>query len=177
MPGDEHVDGARPEVEMAEIAGVLPPFGEHLVGDDLAQVVEIGLDAVDLCFGQSGAEPLQRLLARGAVRDELGQHRIVIGRHFAAGLDPGVDPQILREDDLVQQAGAGLELLAGVLGVETHLHRMPLRREGVAVQRRRFAGRHAQHPLHQVDAGDHFGDAVLDLQPGVDLEEVERRRP
>ena len=30
----------------------------------------------------------------------------------------------------------------------------------------------ADHPLHQVDAGDLFGDAVLHLQAGVDFQEV-----
>ena len=34
-----------------------------------------------------------------------------------------------------------------------------------------LAGRDPEHLAHQVDAGDLLGDAVLDLEPGVDLEE------
>ena len=37
-------------------------------------------------------EPVERLLARRRMRDDLGDHRIVIGRDLAAGLDPGIDP-------------------------------------------------------------------------------------
>ena len=34
-----------------------------------------------------------------------------------------------------------------------------------------LAGGDPEHLAHQVDAGDLLGDAVLDLEPGVDLEE------
>ena len=40
-------------------------------------------------------------------------------------------------------------------------------------QRRHLAGGLPDHPLDQIDAGDFFGDAVLDLQARVDFEEVE----
>jgi hypothetical protein len=34
------------------------------------------------------------------------------------------------------------------------------------------AGRDTKHGLHDVDAGDHFGHGVLDLKPGIDLQEI-----
>ena len=37
-----------------------------------------------------------------------------------------------------------------------------------------LAARDADLPLHQVDAGHHLGDRMLDLQARVHLEEVER---
>ena len=40
-------------------------------------------------------------------------------------------------------------------------------------QRQRLAGRDAELPLHEVGAGDHLADGVLDLQAGVHLHEVE----
>ena len=43
-------------------------------------------------------------------------------------------------------------------------------------ERQRLARRDAQLQLDEVEAGDQLGDRVLDLQPGVDLEEVEARR-
>ncbi len=36
-----------------------------------------------------------------------------------------------------------------------------------------FAGRLPDHPFHQIDAGGLFGDAMFNLQPGIDLEEIE----
>ena len=37
-----------------------------------------------------------------------------------------------------------------------------------------LAARDPDLPLHEVDAGHHLGDRMLDLQPRVHLEEVER---
>ena len=39
-------------------------------------------------------------------------------------------------------------------------------------KRQLLAGRHADHLLDQIDAGDQFGDGVLDLQPRVHLEKI-----
>ena len=76
--------------------------------------------------------------------------------------------------------GTGLRLpvLGGVLGVEPDLDRMTLRGG-------RFGGQptavgDVQLQRDQVEAGGLLGDRVLDLQPGVHLEEEEvavRRRP
>ena len=41
------------------------------------------------------------------------------------------------------------------------------------VERQRLARGDANLLLDQVDAGDHFGDRMLDLNAGVDLDEVE----
>ncbi len=47
---------------------------------------------------------------------------------------------------------------------------------GQLAQRRQVTGRQFDHPAHQVDAPDLFGDAVLDLQASVHFEEVEALR-
>ncbi len=39
--------------------------------------------------------------------------------------------------------------------------------------RQRFSAGHADLPFDEIDAGDHLGDGVLDLQAGVHLEEEE----
>ena len=43
-------------------------------------------------------------------------------------------------------------------------------------ERGRLAGGDAQHPFDEVEARDHLGDAVLDLQPRIHLQEIERAR-
>ena len=78
--------------------------------------------------------------------------------------------------DVGEQAGARLEIARRVLGVDAHLDRVRRAAGGDVVERQRLAGREPHHPLDEVDAGDLLGDAVLDLQARVDLEEVERRR-
>ena len=44
-------------------------------------------------------------------------------------------------------------------------------RDGIEIEP--LAARDADLPAHQIDAGDHLGDRMLDLQPRVHLEEVE----
>ena len=49
----------------------------------------------------------------------------------------------------------------------------PCERELLLGERQRLAGGDAQLPLDQVQAGDHLGHRMLDLQAGVHLHEVE----
>ena len=116
-----------------------------------------------------------------AVHDDLGEHRVVVRRDLGAALDPGVDAHVRRGSvTSVSRPELGWKSRAGILGVEARLDRV---RRAVGcrqlVERRQLAGRQAHHPLDEIDAGDLLGDAVLDLQARVDLEEVElaaRRR-
>ena len=68
-----------------------------------------------------------------------------------------------------QGAGGGHEVAAAVLGVDAVLDGVAADL-GVAVAEL-LAGGDAEHLADQVDAGDLLGDAVLDLEAGVDLEE------
>ncbi len=52
---------------------------------------------------------------------------------------------------------------------------MALQLQLVLGERQRLAGRDAKLELDEVEAGDRFGDGMLDLQAGVELEEVEAR--
>ena len=66
-----------------------------------------------------------------------------------------------------------------VLGVQPRLDRVAARDERRLAEREPLARRDPQLLLDEVDAVDELGDRVLDLQPGVHLEEEElaaRRR-
>ena len=71
--------------------------------------------------------------------------------------------------------GRGQEVAAGVLAVDPELDRVRVRL-GVVVAERLAVG-DAELLAHEVDAGDLLGDRVLDLEPGVDLEEARWCRP
>ena len=124
---------------------------------------------------ERGAEFGERFGAVVAADDDLGQHGIVIRRDFGARFDPGFDARFARARRLASERPAlGLKSLAGVFGVNANLHGAAARRwlrtwsSGVSLARGL-----AHHPLHEVDAGDFLGDAVLHLQACVDFEEVE----
>ena len=150
-------------------------------GDDLVTVEQIekeglvGGAAVDDDGGlpQRGAQPRQRFVSVAAPRDDLGDHRVVVGRDDVALRDAGVDPDAGAQRELQQPHGArrGRKVVVGILGVQPGL-------DGVAELGRAFALESTAAgdddlQLHQVEAGGDLGDRVLDLQPGVDLEERE----
>ena len=60
-------------------------------GGGRAQEGEIGRDALDLRRVERRGQPLQRRGPVGAMGDDLGDHRVVVGRHRVALLDAGVD--------------------------------------------------------------------------------------
>ena len=71
----------------------------------------------------------------------------------------------------VHQAGLRLPVLRGILGVEPGLDRMTLGRRRFGIQAAAVGDRELQ--LDQVEPGGLLGDRVLDLQPGVHLQEEE----
>ena len=109
-----------------------------------------------------------------AVRDDLGDHRVEVGRNRIALADAGVDTDTRPggQQEPRDPAGGGGEVPVRVLGVEPRLDGVPQLGGLVAVE---LAARgDVQLQLDQVGAGGDLGDRVLDLQPGVDLEEGEQ---
>ena len=62
---------------------------------------------------------------------------------------------------------------AGFSALMRHLDRVAAPHDRLLIERQRHARRHADLLGDEVDASHHFGDWVLDLQPGVHLEEEE----
>ncbi len=114
-----------------------------------------------------------RRLARRRRDDQLGEHRIVPGGHFGAGIDPAVDPRPVGPGNADEAAGTGAIILGRILGIKAHLDRRAVGFRLKAIEEGEIAGRAAQHPFDQVDASHLLGDAMLDLKTGVDLKEEE----
>ncbi len=68
------------------------------------------------------------------------------------------------------------EAVGRVLGVEAALDGMAALAQVSLPERQLLARSDPDLPLRQVQADDHLGDGVLDLEPGVHLEEVEVAR-
>ena len=81
---------------------------------------------------------------------------------------------LLRRAVAGQPADRGQEIAVGVLGIDAALDR-PARELHVAcLSFELLAGGDADHLLDQIDAGDELGHRMLDLQPRVHLQEIER---
>ena len=70
-------------------------------------------------------------------------------------------------------AGAGLEIPGRVLGVDAALDGVAAEADILLFEVQGQSGGDAQLLAHQIHAGDELGDAVLHLDPGVHLHEVE----
>ena len=74
---------------------------------------------------------------------------------------------------LVIVPGEGRKPFAGSSALMRHLDRVAAPLDRVLGERQRLAGRDADLLGDEVERRDHLGDAVLDLEPGVHLEEPE----
>ena len=160
------------------------PAGVDLAGAQLgpAQQLEqealVGRALVDHHHrvGHRAAQARDRLLARGAVGDDLGQHRVEVSGHGVALGEAGVDADAGagRQPQQADPPGGGGEAARRVLCVQADLDRMAPRRRRIALEA--AAGGDVQLERDEVGAGHDLGHGVLDLQPGVDLHEGELLR-
>ena len=135
-----------------------------------AQEGQVGDEALDLGLVERTPQPLERLLARPSVGDQLRDHRVVADTDLVALGDAGVHADRLRQPEPLDPSRLREERLR-VLGIEPHL-------DGVSLDRRRhvidvLALRDADLLLDEVDPRDRLGNGMLDLDAAVQLEEVE----
>ncbi len=168
----DDLDAGRDVSHPGEQARVHLPSHELRKRQRLAQVIEVGFHARDAAAGEGIDEPQPRLFSRGAVGDELGQQRVVKRRHLAAAIDGGFHADVLWQGHVGEEPGAGAKIAGRIFGVKAGLNGVAVRGR-YGVERRGLAAGQSHHPLDEVDTGHLLGDAVLDLDAGVDLEEVE----
>jgi hypothetical protein len=141
--------------------------------DDLSQVIEVRLEAREGSICERAVHSLDRILTALTTDDDLREHRIVERRDLGAARHPRVAAHAFRESHVREQAGARTESLRGIFGVDADLDGCTRRGAPQRVERRQVARAQPHHPFDQVDPGDFFRHAVLDLQPRVHLEEEE----
>ncbi len=177
----------------AEEARVGVARDERRVPQHPHEQVPVRRHAVDAGPREGRRQRRGRLLPVGRHGDDLGQHRVVEDADLVAADDAGVQPKPTaaaarpsqrgppgivncgwrpRELERVQRAALRLPAGRRILGVQPCLDRVPggLRR---AAGRQRPASRDGQLERHQVQTRRALGDRVLNLEPGVHLEEVE----
>ena len=114
--------------------------------------------------------------------DHLGDHRVVVGADLVAGAEPGVHPDpVVRQGTELHEHARDVEpgepaalrpvVVRRVLGVEPHLDGVPGRCRSGRGEPTALGDPHLL--LDEVEAGEQLGDRVLDLEPGVHLQEPE----
>src|SRR5690606_28730497 len=146
--------------------------GERRVAHDQPVERQHGGHAVHLHLVQRPAAALQRVLPVRSGDDQLGQQRVELAADDGALLDAGVHPYAgaARQSQLGDRAGGGQGVAGGVLAVDAELDAVAARLR-ILGEPQLLPGRDAELLAHQVDARGLLRHRVLDLQPGVDLEE------
>ena len=155
--------------QVAAGLGVAPLLG----GQDRLVERDQGHQAADLVLAEGPQHPRRRPLAIGVPDDQLGDHRVIQRGHLRAGANARVDPHARARGLAVggDRARRRGEVLVRGLGVDPALDRVPAKLHVVLAHRELLAGGDQDLLADDVDAGDHLGDAVLDLHAGVHLEE------
>src|SRR5690606_4961928 len=140
----------------------------------------IVLDALDIEGIERLRLKLDGRLARWRVRNELGDHRVVVHGDLATLGHAGVDAHrhafgraLDRRAVLHETTGGRQEVAEWVFGVDTALDGPAGEGDVILTEFQLLTGGDADHLLHEVDAGDHLGDRMLNLQARVHLQEVE----
>ena len=114
-----------------------------------------------------------RLLAISSGPDQLGQQRVEYGGTTAPVKQCVSTRSPRRSGTENSDSVPGDGSFAGdVLGVEPAFDGMSGERHVLLLKAQLLAGGDSQLQRHQVEAGDGFGDRMLDLDPAVDLEKV-----
>ena len=164
-----------------EARGVVPAR-EARVRDELIEEAQVGDHAADAEFRERAVHARDGLLRRGRPGSHLHQQRVIGARDDRAGVG-GAGVQTHAEAGGTAVGGdlavVGNEVVFRILGGDAALQRvrtdadLRLRRHAALGGADARAGGDAQLRLDEVDAGGAFGDRVLNLDAGVDLDEVE----
>ena len=149
-------------------------FDEARIHHQIAVQRDIGFDAFDQRFAQRRAHARHGLLAGVAVNDELGNHRVVVGRYAVVGVKVAVHPHA-RPARRVPQGDAarrGCEFV-GVFGVDAALERMAAHGDVALAERQLLTGGHHDLRAHDVNARDPLCQRMFHLHAGVHLDEIE----
>ncbi len=144
-------------------------------GQDRQEHVPVGGHPTDGDILQCGDHFARGFLAVVAVGDDLRQHRIVEPRDGVAGRVAGVDEssEFTGHHELVETPDTGKEPVGRVLRVQPDLDGVPVDFQVFLIDVELLALRDQDLPAHQIGARDLLGHSVLDLEPGVHLQEVE----
>ena len=110
------------------------------------------------------------------VDDELGDHAVVEGRHDRALLHRRIErgcPRRAAARQRVMRPGDGAKPRSGSSAMMRASIAWPRGTMSCCSDAERLAARDFELQLHEVDAGDHLRDRMLDLDARVDFHEIE----
>ncbi len=132
-----------------------------------------GFDAFDHIFTERTVHGLNGFLAGLGHRDQLSDHRIIVGRNDVSGIGVAVDPYAMATGLMQHRntAGRGTKIVVRVLRIDPTLDRVHLRN---IITTRNFIPRRNQDLLLDEIVIDHLlRHTMLHLNPRVHFHEIE----
>jgi hypothetical protein len=180
MSGDKRAGCAaparsrRPPAPAFQVTDVGAARAKRRVLEDLLVQRDVRLDALHHDLVQCVAHARDRGVAVLAVRDDLGNQRIVVRRHVVASVKVTIhaDTRAAGGVPEAHRARRRRELLR-ILRVDAAFDRVAADLHVVLRPWQALAGREPQLRLDQVDAGHDLRDRMLDLDARIHLDEVE----
>ncbi len=155
---------------------------ERRMAQDAHEEVAVGDDAVEARPGERAGQRSRRLPASLGDADHLGEQRVVVDADLGPGHHTRVEANARHRGvgelhcnaghlERVQGPAVRVPTVGRILGIEPDLDGVSGRHR----RRRREAGALGDADLqgNEIDAGGALGDGVLDLEPGVHLQEEE----
>src|SRR3990170_6434227 len=176
-PGGGRQEGGAPEP--VEEVRRHPAVEECLVEEQRLVDLDVRREAVHDELVESSPAASDRGRPVRSPGDELAEERVVEGRHLVAGVEVRVHPDAgpAGRVEGLHDAGPGPEVVGRVLGVDPELDRVAPELDVGLAEAERLARRDPDLGRDEVDAGEHLGHRVLNLDPAVDLDEVEVAGP
>ena len=156
-----------------EVVDIAAAALETAIGDNALLQRDIGLDAFDHHLAERHAHACDRGFAIAAVHDQLADHRIIVGRDAVTVVDMRIDAHAGAPgaQETLDQAGTRHEGFR-IFGIDAALDRVAGEQDVFLAQREFFARGDHQLFTHEIDARDHFGDRMLDLDACIHLDEI-----
>ncbi len=131
------------------------------------------LDARNHGFADGALQPADTFLPRAAMDDELADHGVVIGRDGVAAVYCAVEPyaQTAGGVEGVDTARRGGEIVR-VFGVDADFDAVAAEADVLFLDREGQAGGDPDLLGDEVNAGEHFGHGVFDLNARIHLHEI-----
>ncbi|ENN85990.1 hypothetical protein RHSP_16060 [Rhizobium freirei PRF 81] len=149
-------------------------IGDILIGNQILEQRQGGLDAVDDEFVERAAQAHHAFDAGPAMHDQLADQAVVVGRDPIALIGAGIDAHAKAAGrmEMCDRAGRRNEG-ACVFGIDAAFDGVAMEMHFILRHRKTAAGGDTDLLVHKVDAGNGFRDRMLHLQAGVHFDKIE----
>ena len=140
------------------------------------KILSIVLYTLDLQIRQCGRQPAHGLCARWRPGNNFAEQAVVVDADAITGAETCINTQLSarcpRPGQVFNQPGTGQKVGCRAFRIDTRFNGPAITRDIILSQRQRFAARHPQLPLHQIQPGDGLGDRMFHLQAGIHFQKI-----